>query len=170
MELSKIPISEHARELIQTSINNYQRHARLRITIDALNGRVAWVSAHQYQAAVNGRNLTEAEIIERATEVFAPMKAEGIEPIICPYTVEDHSPSDPVKKHRDAAHVQLRGFTGTVMRMVPPRVVLHMTENEGLKLLEMEHVAAGHFMDQITYKAGQWLKRAGYRERAQDQE
>jgi hypothetical protein len=161
--IQELPITEQARTLIATSIANYQRHARLNLSVDTLTSKVAWCTAHQAEPAVNGRVFTEAEILERATEAFAPLKEEGIEPIICVYTVADGDPMKSVTKHRLPPVEVVRGQKTAVLRIAQPRVLFTQDESGQLFLIEIEHLSAGHFFEGLRAKAKAWLKRSPFR-------
>lgn len=162
MEVKCLPILERTHALIQKSIENYQRYARLRLSIDTVGHKMTWCTAYQYEPAPNGKVLTADEILRRAREAFAPLAEEGLTPIICVYTVSDGSPDAPVTKHRLVEDLEFRGIRSKVLRIAPPRVLFTQDGNE-LKLLEAEAIAPLHFWPQLKYQAEQWLKRIPYR-------
>lgn len=83
-----------------TSQANYQRHARLQLRVDSLSdGEVVWCSAWQTNPAVNGQVFTEAEILDRALEGFAPLHDAGYYPVISVLTLDKGTPEKPVTKH-----------------------------------------------------------------------
>lgn len=142
---------------------HYQRYARLALTVDTLGpDKLAWCSAHQTAMAANGTILSAAEIMERASEVFAPLQAAGYTPIISIYELNKGTPNAPIKKHRSTVGVVVRGMDAVVLRQAPPRMLFTM-EGGSLEPLAAEHTGSLQQYPQLTYKAAQWLKRARFR-------
>ena len=145
MTLQDLPLTDHTRTAVQTSMNNYQRHARLLLTVDTLclPERIVFCTAHQTAPAVNGRNLTFEEIEQRAEEAFAPLALEGITPVISVYTVEDTNPAKPTHVHRKVRSDH-DGKTQYILRQAQPRILFvvsklaeatagHLAENEKMQ-------------------------------------
>ncbi len=163
--LSVLELDVDARSLLRTSIAHYQQHARLLLSVDTVNGKEVWCTAHQYEVPLTGTLLTQEQILERAQKVFAPLHAAGYEPIISVFTLEKGPPDKPVAKHRAASDIVMRGLRATVLRQAPPRM-LFLSDAQQLKLLALEDVASGHFFEQLAYKANAWLKRSAYRDQS----
>lgn len=160
--LSVLKLDDTARLLLHTSIANYQQHARLRLSVDTANGKEVWCTAHQYEAPPAGAVLTAAQILERAQDAFAPLRAAGYVPIISVFALEQGTSNKPLAKHRDAGDIVMRGLRAAVLRQAPPRM-LFVSDGQQLKLLALEDVASGHFFEQLAYKANAWLKRSAFR-------
>ncbi|MBK7382667.1 MAG: hypothetical protein IPI81_04930 [Flavobacteriales bacterium] len=163
MELpTGLELTPDAFALLQTSHANYQRHARLMLHVDTVNGRVVWCTAHQPEPAVDGRVLTEAEILERATEAFAPLRTAGYTPIISVVEVGKGTPEKPMIKHRSARDILLDGREGFVLRQARPRMLFAMVGGT-LELLAMEKAEHASKLDASIKKADHWFRGMHYR-------
>ena len=157
-----LQLGDKERQQLEASIVNYRRHARLELRMDTVKGQEVWCTAHQEEPAVDGRLLSEGEILDRATEAFSPLLAAGYVPIIGVYTMEKGPPEKPVTKHRAAGDIELRNVKGSVLRQAPPRM-LFTHDGDRLKLLAAEDIASMHFFEQLAAKAMAWWERAAFR-------
>lgn len=78
--LNTLGLAPELHALLRTSLINYQRHARLVIRLEEHDFPHVRFTARQVAPAVNGWVLTEAEIIERVTEVLRPLSSTGWKP------------------------------------------------------------------------------------------
>ena len=157
------PFTERTKLLVAKSAENYLRHARIKFSVDTVNRTIAWCTAHQVEPAVNGEVFTAEEILSRAQEAFTPLQADGIEPIICVYTIADGDALKSRKKHRKPPVSQIRGVKTAVLRIAQPRALFTSDPTGELFLLEIEDLGAAHLFDQLRAKAKAWLKREGWR-------
>lgn len=128
--LANMDLPEEARELVRTSITNYQRHARVLLRIDTVNDRVVWCTAQQYELPEGGMALAEAELQLRATEAFRPLQEAGYEPIICVHGYGQGTPEKPTGKYRMAGGLMVLGQECIVVRQQRPRMVFAVTDDD----------------------------------------
>ena len=162
--LDALDLDTATRTQLRTSMEQYGRHARLRLSVDSVNGKVVWCTAHQSEAAPNGRVLTEAEIVDRAMEAFAGLRTAGYEAIISVVPVGKGTAERLIAKHRIAPDAVVQGREGMVLRQARPRMLFAMERGE-LQLLALEDAAQEGKVKICAPKAAEWLKRAHYRDR-----
>lgn len=155
-------LPEEARDLVRTSMANYQRHARVLLRIDTVNDRVVWCTVHQYEAPVNGKVLTEAELLERGTAAFGPLREAGYEPIICVYELDRGTPEKPLNKYRMGGGLEVGGKRCVVVRQKPPRMAFTLVGEE-LRVLVMEKHDPEANLERFELAARAFRKRDHYR-------
>jgi len=159
--LEQLPADVQA--LLHKSQQQYQQHARLHLSVDTLGAdKLAWCSAHQSAPAVNDRVLTAEEILERATEAFAPLQQAGFTPIISVCAFGKGTAAKPSPKHRVVEGVAVGGRAAAVLRQAGPRV-LFAAEGGKLVLLASEELVPEFKTIALAHRAWEWLKRAPYR-------
>jgi hypothetical protein len=83
----QIPFTENDIKLIEGSIRNYRRFARVKIAITDVVEKTIHVIAHQYEL-VNDKILTSEELIQRGKAVFEGLLPEGYSIFIKPITYQ----------------------------------------------------------------------------------
>ncbi len=156
--LEELPAEVQA--MLRKSQQHYQQHARLQLSVDTWGAdKLAWCSAQQYEPAVDGRVLSTAEILERATEAFAPLRMAGFTPLISVCEFGKGTAAKPLKKHRMVEQLIVGGRTAAVLRQSPPRM-LFAVEGGTLICLAAEEMTTEQKTAALSYKALQWWKRA----------
>jgi hypothetical protein len=149
--------------LLRKSQQLYQQHARLILSVDTLvTGKVAWCSAYQNAPAVNGTVLTEAEILDRANEAFAPLRTAGYSPIISVCEYGKGTPAKPALKHRVTHGLVVGGQRAILLRQAPPRM-LFVAGGGTLHCLVAEVDITEQKTALLVKKAMAWWKRIRYR-------
>jgi hypothetical protein len=97
-ELSDIPLSIDAIKLIEGSIKNYRRFARVKMAITDIVEKKIYVIAHQYEL-VNDKVLTSEELIQRGKAIFEGLLPEGYTVFIKPITYQPPIETETIDTH-----------------------------------------------------------------------
>lgn len=163
MEPEQLPLTGGTRDLLQTSFANYQRFAGIRMSLDTwlAEARVVFCTAHQVYAVADGSELTFEEIAERAEEVFAPLRTEGILPAIAVLTALDKNPAKPHRVHRKRPG--LHNGRSCLLRQAAPRIVIDLGWLQEPNGHYAEAALPDKELELCLLKAKAWWKREPYR-------
>jgi hypothetical protein len=87
LNLNGVPFTPEDVELIEASINNYRRFAKISVDTEPI-GDTLNVVIKQFGEPSNGKILSNHELLDRAEAIFKPIMPQGFIYVITPVTLD----------------------------------------------------------------------------------